>query len=207
MTPEQLAERIKELEKGPVGKTVERRLKEFQRLGEKGTNEDWFSELSFCVLTANSSARLGIKIQKALGPQGFLKLPLDELTRELRRLGHRFYNMRARFIVRNRRFAKIRQMPMNNPREWLVANMRGIGYKEASHFLRNTGFLDVAILDRHILRQMVSHKLIKKSPKGLTRGRYMKLESVLRKFARKLGMQPGELDFYLWYLGTGEVLK
>lgn len=207
MTPEQLEERIGELRKGPVGKIVEKRLREFLELGEAGTNEEWFSELSFCVLTANSSAKMGIKIQKALGPEGFLKLPEDRLAMELKRLGHRFYNVRAKFIVQNRRFAKIRHMPMNNPREWLVKNIRGVGYKEASHFLRNTGAFDVAILDRHILRQMVNHKLIKKVPKGLNRGRYMKLESILRKLARKLAMKPGELDLYLWYLGTGEVMK
>lgn len=132
MNPEQLEEKIRELKKGPVARLVEKRLHEFKDLSERGTNEDWFSELCFCVLTANSSARLGIKIQQALGPEGFLELPEHMLAQRLKELGHRFYNIRARFIVENRRFAKIKQMPHTNPREWLVANIRGFGYKEAS---------------------------------------------------------------------------
>ena len=40
-------------------------------------------------------------------------------------------------------------------REWLVHNVKGIGYKEAGHFSRNIGFTqDLAILDRHILKNL-----------------------------------------------------
>jgi len=38
--------------------------------------------------------------------------------------------------------------------EWLVKNLTGLGYKEAGHFLRNIGSGKIAILDRHILRNL-----------------------------------------------------
>jgi N-glycosylase/DNA lyase len=40
-------------------------------------------------------------------------------------------------------------------RKWLIANVKGIAYKEAGHFLRNIGIgKELAILDRHILRNL-----------------------------------------------------
>lgn len=92
-------------------------------------------------------------------------------------------------------------------REWLVKNVEGIGWKEASHFLRNVGFGGVAILDRHVLRVLHEHGLIGEIPKSLPRGRYLEIEEKIEKLARKLDLSLGELDLYLWYMKTGEILK
>jgi len=91
-------------------------------------------------------------------------------------------------------------------RDWLVGNVRGLGLKEASHFLRNVGFFDVAIIDFHIIDLLVGKGLIKR-PRSLSRRRYLEVEGVLRKIADKAKMSLGELDLYLWYLETGKVLK
>ena len=91
-------------------------------------------------------------------------------------------------------------------REYLVKNVKGIGYKEASHFLRNTGAKNLAIIDRHILHILNSYKIIE-MPKYLTPKRYMEIEEKERALARKLNMNLGELDMYLWYMKTGKVLK
>ena len=85
--------------------------------------------------------------------------------------------------------------------------MKGVGYKESSHFLRNVGFSDVAILDRHVLSVLHEHGLIDVVPRPPTRGRYLEIERKLEELAGKLGFTLGELDLYLWYLKTGEVLK
>jgi N-glycosylase/DNA lyase len=37
--------------------------------------------------------------------------------------------------------------------------------------------------------------------------KYLEIEQRLREFAKRAGMSLGELDLYLWYLKTGEVLK
>ncbi len=208
---EDLAGKVSELKKSEVGQLVLQRIKEFRELGRKG-NKEWFFELSFCILTANSTAKLGVKIQRELGSEGFLKLPEEELREKLRQLGHRFPNTRARFIVEARRFRNIKTIIKNfkdehEAREWLQSNIKGIGWKEASHFLRNVGFTDVAILDRHVLSVLREYKLIDEAPRSLARGRYLDIEEKLRKFARRVGVSLGELDLYLWYMKTGEVVK
>lgn len=76
-----------------------------------------------------------------------------------------------------------------------------------SHFLRNVGFTNVAILDRHVLAVLCAHKLIDEVPRSLTRRSYLKIEEKLRKFAQELNLSLGELDLYLWYMKTGDVLK
>ncbi|MFQ6129194.1 MAG: N-glycosylase/DNA lyase [Candidatus Hadarchaeaceae archaeon] len=207
-----LVGKVNELRRGEVGKLIARRIREFKDLGRRG-KEEWFSELCFCILTANSTAKLGMKIQHELGSEGFLTLPLEELRHRLRAAGHRFPNTRARFIVEARRFHDIKDIIKSftnarQAREWLVENVRGIGYKESSHFLRNVGFNNsMAILDRHVLSMMHEHRLIDGVPRSPTRGRYMEIEKKLEELARKLGLTLGELDLYLWYLKTGVVLK
>ncbi|RLI89589.1 MAG: N-glycosylase [Archaeoglobales archaeon] len=194
--------------KRKVGALVERRIAEFIDLGRKG-NEEWFSELCFCILTANSSAELGMKIQREVG-RGFLTLSEEDLRNKLKLLGHRFYNTRAKYIVEARKFEKIKDvltaMEPFDARDWLVKNVRGVGYKEASHFLRNVGYLDFAILDRHILRILSDYKLIE-MPRSLSRKRYLEIEEIFRELAKKVELKPGELDLYLWYMRTGRVLK
>jgi len=208
---EDLASKVNELKNSAVGKLIAQRTQEFKNLGYKG-NKEWFSELCFCILTANSTAKLGIKIQRELGGEGFLELSEVELRKELRQLGHRFPNTRARFIVEARKFCNIKTIFKNfkdarQAREWLQKNIKGIGWKESSHFLRNVGFSDVAILDRHVLAALREYKLIDEVPRALMYDRYLKIEEKLRKLARELNISLGELDLYLWYMKTGNVLK
>ncbi|MEM2192411.1 MAG: hypothetical protein QXG38_02215, partial [Candidatus Hadarchaeales archaeon] len=92
---EKLVELVMDLKRGEVGETVARRIDEFKRIGREG-DERWFSELCFCILTANSSAKLGIKIQEELGSDGFIHLPFPLLAKKLREAGHRVYSQRAR---------------------------------------------------------------------------------------------------------------
>ena len=93
-------------------------------------------------------------------------------------------------------------------REWLVKNIKGLGYKEASHFLRNIGFKNIAIIDYHIIDILARYRIIKKpKTRSLTRKRYLEIERVLRELSEKTGLALGELDLYLWFLETGRVLK
>ncbi len=194
-----------------VQSKVEARVAEFNRLREKGTDEDWFSELCFCLMTANWTARGGIAIQKTLG-DGCLTLPQAKVEQVLADHGHRFARPRADYICKARKLPKLRavieaQGDDRRAREWLVENVLGLGYKEASHFLRNTGHYDVAILDRHILAVMHEYTLIREIPKTITPKRYLEMEKVLEKLSTKLKIPLGILDFYIWYMRTEEVLK
>ncbi len=211
MTLEKLLEEISRLKSSKVRETLDRRVREFKELGKKDDGA-WFSELCFCILTANSTAKLGIKIQSEMGPHGFLLLPRSILTAEFKQAGHRFYNKRAEFIANARKFHNIKEIITKFPdeqaaREWLAKNVDGIGYKEASHFLRNVGYSDVAILDRHILTLMREHGLLGPTPRTLTRKKYLAVEEKLRELARKADLSIAKLDLYLWYMKTGEILK
>ncbi|MEM2947973.1 MAG: N-glycosylase/DNA lyase [Candidatus Anstonellales archaeon] len=206
-----ILEKIKRLRKGRVKKLIDKRVKEFKRAG-KSSKQRIFSELCFCILTANYSAEGGIRIQKEIG-DGFLKMGEKALAKKLKKLGHRFPNTRAKFIVEARKkFAKkIKEIVFSfddgrEAREWLVKNVKGLGYKEASHFLRNVGFMDLGIVDFHIVDLLVKNRMIKK-PKTITRKKYFEIEDVLKKLAERTGLEPGELDLYLWYIETGKVLK
>ncbi len=180
---------------------MNRRLEEFAEIGSSGPRRI-FSELCFCILTAGFRADRCIEIQNRLGDR-FMDAGLPDLEAGLKSLGHRFYRVRAGYIVEARKIAprlpEIIRLPEPRARTWLVSNVKGLGMKEASHFLRNTGRLGVAVIDRHILRILGSL--------GLPCGSYTEAEESVFLIAGKLGMAPGELDLYLWYLETGKVLK
>ncbi|MEM0046226.1 MAG: N-glycosylase/DNA lyase [Fervidicoccaceae archaeon] len=207
-----LEESVKKLlEDESVKRLVQSRLEEFKKLGEEGSCEDIFSELSFCILTANFSAERSIYIQRVLG-RGFLTLSYSQLTKTLRELGHRFPEKRAEFIVRNRpllnEICKLVKLKGSGKakRNWLVERVNGIGLKEASHFLRNVGFSDVAIIDFHILDLLDRYRIYER-PKTLTKKKYLEIETILEGIASRMKIGLDALDLYLWYLETGKVLK
>ncbi len=184
---------------------LNKRLKQFKAL-RKASDKEVFSELCFCLLTANFNAKRTIFIQKELSNQ-FLFLPESELALELRRLGHRFPNTRAKYIVMARKLLPELIKAINSfdeleLRNWLVSNIKGLGMKESSHFLRNIGFTNVAIIDFHIIDLLVREGLINR-PRSLTKSKYLKIESVLRGINSNLA----ELDLILWFIETGTILK
>jgi len=206
---ERLLSRVEELKRSSVKALVDSRLREFRELGLKGSDE-LFKELCFCILTANFDAEKSIRIQEEVD-EGFLSLSEEELAETLRRLGHRYPRKRAEYIVEARKLKDslnkiVGSLDGESAREWLVKNVRGIGYKEASHFLRNVGYTDLAIIDYHILDLLVKHRLIEK-PRTMTRRRYLEIESLLKRLADRLNVNLAELDLYLWYLETGKILK
>ncbi|RLJ01430.1 MAG: N-glycosylase, partial [Candidatus Aenigmatarchaeota archaeon] len=169
-----------------------------------------FKELCFCILTANFNAERSIKIQEEIG-DGFLRMTEKQIAKNLKDLGHRFPNTRARYIVEARKRKNLVRKMLNQKneqeiREWLVKNIKGIGYKEASHFLRNIGFENVGIIDFHIIDVLTKFGLIKK-PKTLGKKKYLEIEKILKKLSEKLNISLARLDLYLWYIETGKILK
>ncbi|MBN2250623.1 MAG: N-glycosylase/DNA lyase [Candidatus Altiarchaeota archaeon] len=198
---------IKKLEDGPVEKAVRTRAKQFASFRKKGSSE-LFRELCFCIMTANCSAQSCIKSQDEMGV-GFLKLPEKELREKLKSSGYRFHN-RAAYIIDARRHVEslrgLADMDGTAAREWLAKNVKGLGFKEASHFLRNTGAEDLAIIDFHIIDLLERYGLVER-PNTLNKKRYIEIEDVLRGLAADAGINLMELDLYLWYMETGKVLK
>lgn len=205
-----LVKAVLALKGGEISKLVEGRMAELSR--NFSSEERIFSELCFCLLTANERALKGMEIQEKIG-DGFRTFPQNRLTAFLKDHGYRFYNIRARYIVEARgNYGRFRSTLAGladdeERREWLVENVKGLGFKEASHLLRNIGFNNVAILDRHIIGLMHEHKMIGTLPKTLGKKVYLENETKLEPLCAKLGMKQGELDFYLWYMKTGKILK
>jgi len=206
---DELVSQVRALQRQPVRKLVEQRLQEFTSLGKKGSQE-LYKELCFCTLTANFDAEKSIAIQERVG-NGFLSLSEKRLEALLRKLGYRYPN-RAAYMLESRKFKNSLKGVLGSfdteakAREWLADNVKGLGFKESSHFLRNIGFKDLAIIDFHIVDLLVKHRLIER-PKTMTKKRYLEIEHVLSKIAGRIGMPLAELDLYLWHLETGKVLK
>ncbi|MFH0870266.1 MAG: N-glycosylase/DNA lyase [archaeon] len=197
-----------------VRKTVNLRLRQFSAFKDKSDRE-WFSELCFCILTANSKASTAIKIHHELCPDGFCESSLSRVRETIRKHKHRFHNNKAKFIVEARKHLDVKprikkiveEKGQKEAREWLVKNIKGIGYKEASHFLRNVGYFDLAILDRHILNLMVEDGILKEKPRSLSKKVYLEIEKKFEKLAKQHRMSCAELDLYFWSMKTGIVLR
>jgi N-glycosylase/DNA lyase len=209
MTLNRLINNIEELKNSNIAGIINKRIQEFKDIN-KESNEEIFKELCFCILTANFSAERCIKIQDELS-ECFLNNSEEELALKLKLKGHRFPNARAKYIsdsiiCKNSLKDVVKFHDNNSIRDWIVKNVKGIGYKESSHFLRNIGFDDFAIIDFHIIDILVDNNIISK-PKYLNKKKYIEIENILRKIAEKTNLSLAELDLYLWYMETGKILK
>jgi len=203
----QLLKEIEKLKKSHIRRTVDSRLKAFKENGSDP--EKMFSELCFCICTANCSAERGMRAQQEIDFRG---LPETTLRKKVRELVCRFYNHKTEYIIaaRSKRCELLQVLKKSKTgkeaREWIVKSVKGLGYKEASHFLRNIGYTDVAIIDFHIIDLLVKNKIVKK-PKTLTKRAYLEVEKRLEELAERTKTNPASLDLYLWYLETGKILK
>jgi N-glycosylase/DNA lyase len=197
-------------------KEIRNRLKDFEDSYKKD-DKHVFSELCFCILTPQANAvKCGEAIEKLIKIGLLFNGQPKEISPYL--IGARFLNKKAEFIVNARELFKknggfsiksrIDQKDIFKTREWLVENIKGIGYKEASHFLRNIGFgKDIAILDVHILKNLKAQGVINKIPKSLTKKEYLNIENKLRGFCKKINIPMDELDLLFWSKETGFVYK
>lgn len=195
---------------------IKKKLKEFGDL-YKSNDECIFKELCFCILTPQSKAIYCDEAVKELVRSGLLlKGEKSDIKANLRRV--RFPNSKASYLIAARkafknsgRFdikSKIDEGNIFKTREWFVKNIKGLGYKEASHFLRNIGFgNDIAILDRHILRSLKRYGIIKKIPSLINRKIYLNVENKMRGFSLKIGIPLQELDLLFWSEQTGFIFK
>ncbi len=206
-----------------IKKAILQRLDEFDRFRKHGRTTFNFqpfldlkiratleSELAFCISTANSSAKAGLFFQKSLENRKVTKL--DEATLEvlLKGAGVRFYRQKAKYIrVAMDNFdivLRALELESYDARRLLTEKIKGLGYKEASHFLRNVGRDDVAILDRHVLRWLCERGYIG-DIRALTPRAYVTIERLLSKIADEKSVSLSALDLCIWAEKTGVVLK
>jgi N-glycosylase/DNA lyase len=197
---------------------IVRRLNEFKAVYDKG-DRAIFEELCYCILTAGSSARMGMRTVEALKD---ILLSGSEQELQQRAQAHRvrFWRIRPSYIVRTREYLRdacgleLRRLLESfacpsERRDFFARNksVKGLGYKEASHFLRNIGFPGYAILDKHILNSLREMNVISKRVRPTTRAGYLEIEKRLEDFAGEIGIDMDHLDLLLWSRKTGEILK
>jgi N-glycosylase/DNA lyase len=205
-----LIKSINQLKNSEIATVIDNRIEEFSSIREN-TIENIFIEMCFCIMTANCGAEKCIEVHELIGSD-FLNLSENELSTAFKTHGYRFPNVRSNYIIESRKLMKELENRLKHSknktglRQWLVKNIKGLGYKEASHFLRNIGFKDYAIIDFHIVDLLVKQDLIEK-PKTLTKSKYLEIEQLLKELGEKLRLNLAQLDLYLWYMETGKVLK
>lgn len=201
-------------------KEIRARLREFRRVWQTASDSRLWEEMVYCIFTAGASAKMGLRSVDALRP--LLKTGAQaEMTKALVAAGaHRFPNARPGYVIVTRDYLEeffsmqLRRRldsfrdPMER-RDWLAGEPRikGLGYKESSHFLRNIGFKGYGILDKHIVRCLCELEVIDSPKPPTSRGRYLETEDRMRRFAADTGIDFDELDLLLWSTKTGEILK
>lgn len=85
-------------------------------------------------------------------------------------------------------------------RAFLVKEIKGIGPKQASFFIRNIGYSDsIAILDSHIVFFLNAIKLLDSPKPNLSCiSTYQKLESNFKSYSQEMGYSVGIVDQAVW---------
>ena len=197
---------------------IELRLYDFTKIWKKGTRKEIFTELVFCILTPQANGKAcWFAVENMIRKGVLFTGDRGQIVKELS--SARFIHKKSAYIVEAReKFFLDSKVSLKSlisqigdgykAREWLVQNVKGIGYKEASHFLRNIGFeQNLAILDRHIIKNLQFVGVIKEIPGSLSKGRYSDIEKRMTEFSKAIQIPMSYLDLVMWYKETGEIFK
>ena len=202
---------------------IESRLREFRGLRE-ASDERLFQEISFVIFSSQSSAENSWSAAQRLGEKGLLEKDKENISRVLRQEEIQYEERKADYIISNRE--KLSQPTFNDPstdlklrqqirpenleksRKWFAENIKGLSWKGASHFLRNTGYgKDFAILSSHTVSVLFDLEVIKASEPPKNAEEYLEMEEKVREFSEEISIDIQALDLVLWSMRTGEVFK
>jgi N-glycosylase/DNA lyase len=194
---------------------IKSRLDEFKEVFEKCDDRRIFEELTFCILTSAVGPRMGLNSLYAIKDE-LIHGGEEELYMKLKD-EHR-YPERAGYIVHTREYLKREYnfelkgliLSFENPidrRDFFASNkdIKGIGYLQASHFLRNIGFFGYALLDKNVLRSLYELGVIENLKRPATRDTYIDIENRMRQCADTIEISIDELDLLLWSGRTGHI--
>ena len=183
---------------------IKSRLKDFEN------SKDYFYEMCFCILTPQSSARASWSSILKLKEVDFKN---REVNPEKYIEGVRFHINKSKYLLELKDKYDFILNNLNNIkdsmelREFLVKNVKGYSYKESGHFLRNIGHKNLAILDRHILKNLLKNNVIDEIPSSLTPKKYFEIENKFLEFSSKINIPMDHLDLLFWSKETGEIFK
>lgn len=191
---------------------IKKRLRDFRKIPES----EYFYELVYCLFTPQTKAENSFKVVEQMKSMNYFQKPfsLKNLLHQKDGTYIRFHNQKEKYvIIAYNKFPEILSIIKKKitpfvKREWLVKNIIGLSFKEASHFLRNIGKNGtLAILDRHILKNLYNYKIIKKIPNTITRKIYLEIEKKFQNFSNRINININELDLLFWSMETGKILK
>ncbi len=154
-------------------KEIRARLDQFREVWRHGSDAQLWEELVYCIFTAGASARMGFRAVEAIRPL-LMDGKREDMTLALKHAGaHRFPVERPGYIVVTRNYLRehcdmaLREKLQSfadpiERRDWLAREkqIKGLGYKESSHFLRNIGLMGHAILDKHVMSCLTDLKVV-----------------------------------------------
>ncbi|CAM3566684.1 N-glycosylase/DNA lyase [Pseudostreptobacillus hongkongensis] len=180
--------------------------------------KDYFAEIAFCILTPQSKARNAWSAITKLKENGLLYTGNSEEIVEYLNVV-RFKNNKSRYLVELRNLmTRNGKLDSKNilkeigdvyeKRNWILKNVKGMGLKEAAHVLRNLGYgRYLAILDRHVLKNLKELGVIDEIPKSLTKNKYFEIEKLMIAYSEKVNIPMDALDLVFWSQQAGEVFK
>jgi N-glycosylase/DNA lyase len=186
------------------------KLEEYASVSER----DYFYEMCFCLMTPQSRAENAFAVEMKLRERNFREKAFDPTSLlEDRRHYIRFHNQKAKRLLALRDYYPEVMDILNldadakAKRNLISKKVVGYGLKEASHFMRNIGYRDLAILDRHILKHMRNCGIYDEIPKITSTKRYYEIEEDFLGFAGEIGIPIDELDLLFWSYETGAFFK
>ncbi|MDR1902664.1 MAG: hypothetical protein LBQ88_10325 [Treponema sp.] len=196
------------------------KLQAFALVWQNGSDTEIFGELCYCLCTPREKARNALDAVLRLRKENLLtRGTSDEIKPVLKESGIALYPQKAENIIKNRGlfFPHTRQKITDQflcyddifrSRKELAYSVSGIGFKEASHFLRNIGFGGrTCILDTHIINQLVQNGLLPKKPKSLTEKKYLEIEQTMIQFAAQEHIPVDVLDMVFMFKENPNITK
>lgn len=189
---------------------IKRRLQEFKEVPKS----EYFYEFCFCLCTPQSKAANALIVQKKLKELDFENKPFNPVDILATPENYiRFHNQKAKRIENAPKiFPEIMSILESeesnfDKRAKIHKLVNGFGLKEASHFMRNIGYEGLAILDRHILKNLVKLGVYPEVPNISTVKGYYAAETGFLAFAREVLIPIDELDLLFWSYENGDIIK
>ena len=204
------------------GDLIRQRLAAFESVDPT----EWFWEFAFGILTPQSRARhADIVVQRLREREYFLRggSVVDLLRSPDSYI--RFHNVKSQRLellrnswssVVNLLNDAVRTVPDRGRssihearlfRNELASRISGYGLKEASHVLRNIGWRNLAIIDRHLITNMSQLGICEASVAVGSHRQYHNLENSFSSWCELHGYDMDEMDLLFWSQQTGEIFK
>ena len=184
--------------------------------------DDAWKEMLYCILAGTQvstdivrKSYFGLieSIPEALDFKAVKKSPIEmqqKIALTLKKRGYRFYETKSNTMINAANYFEevvktaenFRDADHVDLRRSLIKNVKGIGNKISSHWLRNIGF-QLPIIDIHVRRVLSCAGLIddKYAKNQISDSEYWFLERKMIEISDQMNIDVAKLDFVLWIHG------